>query len=226
MPSYAQWNTKAGQNVSCWLCEHFQRYDFQEQPESCEGECRKNPPQEARDVWNLSGGLPGDPQAIVFGYCTYIFFGNTAWCNGFQVSLEDNIPPSPGALSSDCLHTGYDEAIWPHVYNNTGPAPYSKKPIADSCWYCNHFQRRYTTPTDFIGQCAGYCHIKPPERFYNEENLPPQPPGETVHNFVYPLIPTAAFMWCSRWERHPDADQIPDPPDAGTGPCDNLPTPP
>lgn len=196
--SIVPWNVQEGRNISCWLCEHFQRYDETESPLLCEGDCRKDAPRLWREAYETVTPQPYD----AVSYYTFIPHGNVQWCNGFQRSLEENIPPSPGSLTADCQNRDRNEWLLPNEFLASPSPPWSKKPILDSCWYCAHFQRWYVDPSQEIPSlsCQGTCMIQPPESYYRETG-PPYAAGNLENTFVPPLIWYGPYNWCNRWER-------------------------
>lgn len=220
IPPVNEWNIRSAQNVGCWTCEHFQRYDDSSTPTDCAGECRKDSPMGANGYtvetisptdWSVDGFFPAIPNA------------NVCWCSGYQRSLEANIPPSPGDDYSDCANT--DPTTWTKPDNVRNASMASKKPTAESCWACAHFQRRYLDPTSPPAGdgCGGYCmhmHQTPYRRELGY--LPPAAPQQIQPNnfFLSPRIAYAPMTWCSRWERTDLT--VPPVPDDGYGPCEGA----
>lgn len=216
IPPVADWSIKGDRNIGCWLCQHFQRYDDSETPADCAGECRKESPLANNHTLELVSPTdwPTD------GYFTYIPNGNVGWCNGFQASLEEDIPPSPGASYQDCANT--DPTAWTRPDDVRNSNMFNKKAIEDSCWYCDHFQRRYVDPgsvTADVG-CGGYCQHRPQYDYSAADGgLPPGPPQD-IFLRIFPLfsrIPYAPLTWCSRWERA--TQEVPPVPTVGDTPC-------
>lgn len=200
MPPAASFNVKSDQNIGCWLCEHFQRYEGGEAPIDCAGECRKESP------WagNFTKELESPTDWPRDGYFTYIPFGNVAWCNGFQNSLEQNIPPSPGDASGDCLNT--DPITWTVPQNVRNDRMFNKKITEDSCWFCDNFQRLYVDPSgqQAAEACKGYCQHRPQPDYHTEEGFIPDGMPSPFITEVFPLftkITFSALTWCSKWER-------------------------
>lgn len=217
IPPVAEWNIKADRNISCWLCQHFQRYDGRGEPSDCGGECRKESPRGA-DGHQLELESPTDWP--MDGYFHVVPNANVAWCNGFQASLEAGIPASPGAAYDDCSAT--DPTQWTRPDDIRSPAMFIKKAVEDSCWYCDHFQRRFE---DSSGQsadsaCGGYCGHKPQDPYQLQDGfLPPGPPTQ-MHTRTFNLLPRIGFApmtWCSRWERATQA--VPDVPESNGVDC-------
>lgn len=208
-------NKKQARNISCWLCEHFQRYDSDPAPVNCEGDCRKYPPNMYNQ--NYAPGTVPDDEWDGLSFWFYIPFGNIQWCNGFQASLEANIPPAPGnpaPVGGDCAHQSFTDLILPQVQLNGGTPPFSKKPILDSCWYCDHFQRFQETPTPGPFPCIGRCQIEPRES-YVYTNPMPYVDSDLNTAYEFPQIRHGGNNWCNRWER--TTLTVPDPP--GNPPC-------
>lgn len=200
MPPASLWNVKADQNVDCWDCEHFQRYDGSEQPDDCAGECRKESPQ----AGSYTKELVSPTDWPVDGYFTYIPYGNTAWCAGFQRSLEQDIPPSPHEFSTQCPNT--DPVTWTTPDSVRGDDMFNKKATEDTCWFCDHFQRQWEFPEREVAAegCNGYCQHRPQPDYLTEEGfLPPGPPQAFIlQSFpLFTKVQFSALTWCSRWER-------------------------
>lgn len=91
------WNRKLSQNVSCWHCDHFQRYfedpsDIPQGQEPCKGECRKNPPESI-----IRRGIPHHSTMIwdwMRGYSRPLLLGAKRWCSEFERSTRP-VPPIP-----------------------------------------------------------------------------------------------------------------------------------
>jgi len=217
IPPVSEWNVKGDKNISCWLCQHFQRYDSREEPSGCQGECRKDSPH-GQDGHMNELVTPSD--GPVDGYFPYIPNGNVNWCNGFQPSLEENIPPSPGDSYDDCAYT--DPVLWPRPDDERSSSMFIKWEMTESCWYCVHFQRRYEDPSSVTAEsgCGGYCKHNPDAPYsYQEYGLPPGPPQPIIEaRFrLSPRIGYAPLTWCSRWERATQA--VPPVPTVGETPC-------
>ena len=142
IPPVSQWNIRAAENVSCWACEHFQRYDSGANPTDCAGECRKDSPWGANGYtvelitpvdWAFDGFFPCVPN------------GNVSWCNGFQRSLETDIPPSPGDESSDCSHT--DPTTWTRPDNVRDANMFTKKPVTETSRQAGNLRHGGRYPT-------------------------------------------------------------------------------
>lgn len=216
MPPAASFNIKADRNIGCWLCENFQRYDGGANPADCAGECRKESPWAGNHTKELMS--PADwPRD---GYFTYVPFGNVSWCNGFQASLEENIPASPGDDSADCPNT--DPTTWTTPDSERNSAMFNKKATEDTCWFCDHFQRQWLDP----GQqqpataCHGYCQHRPQPDYNTEDGFLPDGIPTPFILQVFPLftkITYAPLTWCSRWERA--TQPVPDVPTAGGTIC-------
>jgi hypothetical protein len=211
MATWATWNVKAADNIACWTCEHFQRYDDSDTPTDCEGECRKNSPQWMAADKLYSCDPPPEEEKLQEGYFTFIPFGNTSWCNGYQRSLEDNIPPAP-ATKWDCPHQETKDFTTPFQVRDV-PGPFNKKDVLDSCWYCTHFQRFNEEESMENWACHGYCQIKPPQAWTLEFPFWAGPNECMGTFFIFPWVRFAPRVWCSRWERNPRADELPAPPE-------------
>lgn len=210
--SWSTWSRRLADNVSCWFCEHFQRFDATATPTNCEGECKKEAPRKAmltvhptKDIW------------VNDSFWTFIPYGNVGWCSGFQRSLEDNIPPPPGTNINECATLDPEAWINPREVHigNLAPGP-SKKSMLDSCWYCSHFQRQ----SEEIGSnddCHGYCQIAPPEDFTVDYPDYETAPRDLLMTMKWPYIMWAPWNWCSRWERN--RQTVEPPPDFGGFVC-------
>lgn len=204
--SYPTWNKNEAKNIVCWQCEHFQRRDNTPGTQNCQGECRKNVP-----AWD--GDMRNDVQAAdgtKFGVFAFVPFGNTTWCNGFQKSLEDNIPAVADGRAN-CADQDWADWETPFI-NMYGIAPrLSKKSMLDSCWYCENFQR--DPENQGPGQnCGGYCFLAPPTPFVRTSIDYGTMVVQDINNAnAQPFIQNSAWMWCSKWERSIDA--VPDPPE-------------
>jgi hypothetical protein len=192
--------------VSCWQCEHFQRYDPSSAPKECWGECRKNNPAfyGSKDGFSFQSApdpVINMPPFLVIGFAPYIPFANQAWCSGFQRATI--APPAAPANIGACAPQY--PPINPPVFNLAfAPLPWTIKPIQASCWYCQHFQRWYESqppgPPYQYDQCAGYCCHEPPGKFLqnSESAYPNEVPNEDWH---FPFILFGALYWCSKWEK-------------------------
>jgi len=150
-------------------------------------------------------------------YFTFIFWGNVAWCSGFQASLEENIPASPGSLANNCANSIYDGAILPRDFQAQNTPPWSKRPEQESCWYCNHWQPKY--PDQSIQQndpCAGFCQKDPQwSSSWQTDRFPSITVEEQFPVWTY--IQYGPRNWCGKWERNPG--EVADPPNFGQGLC-------
>ncbi len=217
IPPVSEWSIKGDRNISCWLCDHFQRYDNVPSPPDCEGECRKESPQ-GKDGHTLDLTSPTDWP--VDGFFPLIPNANVAWCNGFQRSLEENIPPSPGDTYQDCSHQ--DPTTWRRPDQERSSSMFTKKPVTESCWYCDHFQRRYVDPGSVnpAQGCGGFCQHRTQSPYTNEQGfIPPAPPQafDQAKMRLFPRIPFAPLTWCSRFRRATQA--VPDVPATGSIIC-------
>ena len=220
MNGWAVFNVKEANNIVCWTCEHFQRYDDSENPILCEGECRLNPPQfMAADV---SHRCDPPEQYARESYFAYTPYGNTSWCNRYKRSHEENIPPSPGGYW-DCPHQSVTTYVNPYDIR-VPPGPFNKKTVEESCWYCTHFQRFHEAETMENWACHGYCHIQPMQAWTREVPTWISPPGCLNNFYNYPWVRFAPRVWCSRWERNPKANELPAPPEQDGVLCGNEPS--
>jgi hypothetical protein len=201
-------------SVSCWLCEHFQRYDQASNPVECWGECRKNIPACYAEREGFQQQIAPDPVVdmppfIIYGFGPWIPFANMAWCSGFQRSTVA-VPPAPATIG-DCAPQF--PPLTPWVFNGAFvEMPWTKVPITASCWYCKAFQRLFQTkppgPPYPSAMCAGYCCHEPPRGFeaLYESEFPYEIPSEAT---FFPLVLYGPLYWCSKWEKN---DQpVPDP---------------
>jgi len=210
MGNWATFNVKAGFNVSCWTCEHFQRYDDSPAPALCEGECRKDMPQFMAADTLYSCDPPPSIERLRESFFTFIPFGVSSWCSGYQRSLEPSIPPPPGG-HWDCPHQETRDFVNPYLARAV-PGPFSKRPVEESCWYCTHFQRFNEAETMENWACHGYCQIKPPQAYTTEVPQWGSPVERYCQFFIFPWVRFAPRVWCSRWERNPKANDLPAPP--------------
>lgn len=202
--AYAHWNQRKDENLSCWMCEHFQRYDLDGSQSWCEGECRKSAPN------NQSLRFHNPNWFLADTFFPYIPWGNISWCSGFQASLEEDIP-APPAEKDDCANQTRDDWVLPPEINtgNKKPIP-NKKTTEESCWYCVHFQRQGEIPsaTD-PDYCKGYCRIEPPDTYYRVD--PDWLAGKRNIDPSWVLIINSPLIWCSRWTR--TTQVVPPPPE-------------
>ena len=92
---------------------------------------------------------------------------------------------------------------------------WSKRPVEDSCWYCEHFQR-YAVPVQGGGwtwQCEGECRKYPP---YTTPDKYHGDTGQVIYfGTTYSFWLTfGQLQWCSGFQRSLEQD-IPDPPAIG-----------
>jgi hypothetical protein len=220
LSTFAIFNKKADRNISCWQCAHFQHYLTPGGPSLnlCEGECRKNPPNRAMATLET---LVGPSQWFQDCYFMLVPYGNVAWCSGFQRST-DPVPTNPGSdPSQNCLHFEFNWldpetwrlTSWPNIPN--------KRPVEQSCWYCDHFQRAHEDPSTespFNG-CQGYCQQAPQPSMFE---LDPDytglgNPAHLLNAPAWAKIIFAPFQWCSKWERA--LDPVPPIPMTGQDMC-------
>lgn len=203
-------NKKASENVVCWTCEHFQRYDDTPGTTNCQGECRKGPPAVTEaSVKNFTTTITGEVEA----FFPFLPFANTTWCSGYQRSLEASIP-SVVQGRSNCAAQDWDDFHTPFDQYSTDPPFARKKDILESCWYCEHFQNEIDPPSDF---CYGYCMLRPPWDYDNENYDFGAGVSRVGIAHTPPLIRYAAWIWCSKWERARAA--VSAPPQSGGVPC-------
>ncbi len=221
MGNWATFNVNQG-DISCWTCHHFQRYDDGSYyPSLCEGECRLQPPEyNAADIVHLCAP-PGPYEYFRESYFTFIPFGNSSWCSRYKRSLEVNIP-APPASHWDCPHQATEDFTTPYDIRPV-PGPFNKKTVEQSCWYCVHFQRFNEAETMENWACHGYCQIKPPQAYTRETPNWLVPSGCLQNFFIFPYVRFAPRVWCSRWARNPDADQLPAPPEQNGVLCADIP---
>ena len=211
LPTYPDWRNEA--TVSCWQCEHFQRYDPAASPVECWGECRKNNPLPMATLDGFSFQSAPDPIIIMppfvlLGFSPFVQYANQSWCSGFQRAVI--VPPAAPANIGACA--SQFPPINPAIFNvSTSPLPWSIKPITASCWYCQHFQRFYQTqpaapyPADM---CSGNCCHEPPGKFTMTMEV--NPPNEYPYQSPwFPLIVYGALFWCSKWEKTSQARPAP-----------------
>ena len=211
---YPLWNKKADANVVCWQCEHFQRRDDTSGTQNCQGECRKKPVGPGGILRNDTLDSSGD----LNGAFAFVPFGNTTWCNGFQASLEENIPAVVEG-KANCSDQVIADWLSPRE-NMTSNAPReNKKDILESCWYCEHFQRNEEVPPS-QSPCVGFCFIDPPPNF-DHENADWGTVGFNRMEYWWSeqQMQNAAYFWCSRWQR--SRQDVPDPPETAGLPCGN-----
>ncbi len=177
--------------VCCWNCDHFQRYDEEQRPKQCDGECRLNPAPGALFITDYiedptDQGQFGHNKELCFSW-PHITCGLRMRCASFEKSTEPDLPQSP--LSYDCQHTKpTDIAEWrPWVRPDK---------LLYVCWSCNWFepelcQRKYKEQPD-NGTCL-YMPPRPQQIGFFEQLIPSQALGAT------PSILGALSYWCSKW---------------------------
>jgi len=207
------WNKKEDENVSCWYCEHFQRYRISGNGYEflCEGECRKNPPNTFRNNYDSTGAQLNEDERYPF----WMQYGIVQWCSGFQRSLEENIPAPPNY--GDCNSPPVVDSVTPPQYQGSllMAKPWSKKPVEESCWHCEHFQRfNENLSTPQVYPCRGWCRISPQDSYV--DRIPGMGPSENWQS-AFVQITWSTSMWCNRWER--SRSPVPAEPDYGQGPC-------
>lgn len=216
-------NVKAPEGVSCWYCEHFQRYDFGDQtPEpgvivkNC-GECRFNAP-----LADHSAANDGAASYEANMYWRYISNARQMWCSKFQRSAEQNIPDP---------YDGYQWSM-PGDWDTFHASPWNKKTMSGyvatpgngiACWNCDHWQPYEQEENgDFerngeqqvIWTPAGECR-----------NHPGIPYRRGLYNALswwewnrFPYLTRAQCYWCNQWERA--RRDVGDPPPIGAGAAD------
>jgi hypothetical protein len=212
---------KRGPLVCCWTCEHFQNiqpFESQDPQRYCNGECRKNPPagQSEQDV--MQGSIPGG-NVVVNAFFTFIPWANMVWCSGWQKTTIPLPPIVQGAQSC----ADFDQSQWYRPPDNQGPYAPRKKPIQDSCWYCEHFQTLKPHIPGEYGQqnwqCEGFCYLSAAPGYTSK--FAGLPSARIDEDFTFPRIAYAAIKWCSKFER--SILPVPDPPETNGTPC--LPPP-
>lgn len=209
---YPYWNKNEAANVVCWLCEHFQRRDSTPGTQNCQGECRKEP----IDFGGLLRNDTQDSNGDLNGAFAFVPFGNTTWCSGFQMSLEDNIPDVVSGRNN-CSDQSVSDWLSPRD-NMTNNAPReNKRPMDETCWYCEHFQRSPEVQGSGT-PCTGFCQINPPKPFLHE-NSDWTGGGNNRMEYWYSeqYMQNAAWFWCSKWKR--SRLEVPDPPEFGGVVC-------
>jgi hypothetical protein len=205
-------NKKSGKNVACWLCDHFQRYDREANPQYCCGECRFSTPEGVHE-----GKFPGEPAPLPF-YQMFpwpvVEFGNDFWCGRFERSLETNLPAAPDTCNTEYVDLEeVHEWFWGDISN-----PWNKKILSgyvDSpekgicCWNCDHFQPASHGNT-------GECRARPPGSWWTMANSNLE--GWT--NGYPATIPNGQCFWCAQWER--SLNVVIAPPDGGWNGCPAL----
>lgn len=203
-------NVKAALNVSCWYCDHFQRYDRGDNPEyfDISGECRFTAP-----FVDTSQALQKDKDYYSERKWGILQAPDQQWCAKFQRSAEQNIPdpiPIGPALSPLGAWDTFTQAPW----NKKILPGYVDEPIKGvSCWNCDHFQpltpRNGPEQTQFVDQ--GECRFKPPYPFKRGQF----DAGDLWEWNRFPYLWKSHCYWCSKWERTPR--ETGNPPAAGAG---------
>jgi len=189
-------NYKAAEYVSCWLCDHFQRYDPSTDVVTfCAGDCRLKPRQEVFDGETVID--PNPPEGyLVNSSWPVIPIATYYQCGRFQKTREKNLP----GLPTECpIPADFTElAGW--IYNFKS-APWSKKINAGyvddpadgvMCWNCDHFD-----PDSEEEGVQGYCQANPPLA-YQDIAI------GTMIGAAYSTnrsIDNGACFWCAQWER-------------------------
>ena len=175
------YNPKRDQNVYCWLCDHFQRFDPEREPENCYGECRLRPPKSLQVQ---------EPGLYLQEMWPVILDPKTTWCGSFERTLEANLPAPP----EECwiFPCGPFEFEWD---------PWNKKePENVMCWTCDHFARLWEHPEEeSFGRCDGFCRHEPPSPYAEYRyNTSPEVDG-TLLGIQWPV--SGKLHWCAKWER-------------------------
>jgi hypothetical protein len=198
------YNSKADEYVSCWLCDHFQRYQPGTEPILCSGECRYPAPECNKFI------LQNDQNIIVPLYFPVILNSPHKWCAKFERTREKNLPPTPPDVSPEtCENVGEFPADWiefwegdeadPTLWNKKTGSGYVSKPADGiSCWNCDNFQ--YAT-----GPEAGRCVFQPPQASGNGTYGGANPYYEQLD---WPFYDSAPKVWCSQWQRRRHAAPI------------------
>jgi hypothetical protein len=149
----------------------------------------------------------------VDAFFAFIPFGNTSWCSGFQRSLEENIP-SVVSGKSNCDKQSWADWNTPWDIDQAGAPMEIKKPIEETCWYCEHYQ----VVDDAINPtCNGSCMIGPPDGYLNENYDTGGGINRIGFSRLFPRVNYAAWKWCSKWER--SRTPVDDPPEQNNIPC-------
>lgn len=179
-------------NISCWNCDHFQRYERGPNPQSCAGECRFSLPGVFKwllinnvDTWRIEY-WPVYDEAYRY------------WCGRYQRTREKNLPPEPPHNEGFCVHSfqPLEEVLsfWENPWNKKILSGYVDKPQNGiSCFNCDHYQ---ILDPDF-SLVAGECRARP------------VPPFEMVfENSIVGFQMTFPYeawsspcSWCAQWER-------------------------
>ena len=204
--TYPHWNERASENMSCWICQHFQRYDADGSKNWCEGECRQRPPENSLLTYHNPNWYLSDT------FFPFMAWSNVAWCSGFQRSLEHNIP-APPATKFDCANQLRINWVLPPTINTGSLAPIpNKKPLEETCWFCLHFQRQGETPSTTDPEyCRGYCCIQPPKTYFRQD--PDWVSGKLNVDPTWPIIENGPIIWCSKFTR--TTRTVPPPPSQG-----------
>lgn len=196
---------KNAENVCCWKCQHFQRYDSQagteQQTGSCAGECRYQAPVPAVSSVQTTNG---QNTAYKNGQFPVIQDGGREWCGNFARSLEKNLPPVPPQDSNgNCIY----QPKWPDdwVTFNTSPwskmlkAGYTATPGHGSvcCFNCDHFAHQTNIYKGEVTR-AGNCKRNTPRIGYSGNDYD----GNSIFEAgVFPYVRDAVCEWCSEYER-------------------------
>lgn len=190
-------NVKSNENVVCWNCQHFQRYDESDTPTACIGECRFKPIGCYKSGEETTNGTNPLYRANNFAV---VKDGSQMWCGNFERSLEKNLPPMPPHNDDSCnaQYTLPDD--WQNFQNSrwnkqlkTG---YVSTPSKGSvcCWNCDHFNPKDASSEP--SSRSGTCRRDPPCPYETGDN-----PNSYWMCGEFPSMPDAVCNWCSQWER-------------------------
>ena len=171
-------------NQKCWNCDHFQRYEDSEQPQTEYGECRRKP-------LNTQYGQIGSDSWV--GWWPFIEQGTNFWCGSWQHSVQP-VPDPPEFPRPP---------IWPDVWEQW--TPWNKKESQNvECWNCNHFQPDSPTKS-LLGECR---RLPPPEVI----DIQIAPNLDVTLQGVKTKI-CGDTRWCGMWEASeepvPDKPSLP-----------------
>jgi len=210
------WNVKESQNIRCWNCDHFQRYDSSESPHSCLGECRLKAP-----FSNFTGDFDSSGKLKVSW--PLIISGPVYWCGQWERSTEKPLPSLPTPLREDrqTNPTEWDWCEYGLEFPDDGELwePWNRK-LKDNvmCWNCDHFQRE--DASEEPETCKGWCRKNPPGPWISSEITPKQPEQSNcglrwAYGTAFQLL--GPLYWCSEWERA--THNVPPYPERNGKPC-------
>ena len=203
-------------SVNCWTCDHFQRFDEKEEPKSCAGECRKNPPLGFLDNTNMTDWYQ----------FPVVIAGPLHWCGSWQRTTETPLPPtptySPPVLKAQNPQNGefkfcFSRQVFDFPDDFEDWIPWNRKLKENiSCWHCDHFQRveQKIVPTS---DCAGECRKNPPAPVVQRKVLT----TSILLGFCVPIF-FGPLYWCGDFQR--SINEIPPIPEkdgklCGLNPC-------